>query len=491
MVQGSRYRFTASAMGMALLMALNPVTAQASEASDAQINKLVDTQAPAIAANALKIWSFAEIGYQEKQSSVLLQRELTKAGFKVEAGVAGMPTAFVARFRTGDGPVIALLAEYDALPGLAQTAKPSREEIVGARAGHGCGHNLFGAASVGAAIAVKQWMQREGIKGEIRLYGTPAEEAGAGKVFMVRDGLFRDVDAALHWHPDSENSAAQTSSLAAVGIRYRFKGVAAHAAAAPEHGRSALDGVELMDVAVNFMREHVPQETRIHSIIKHGGTAPNVVPAFAESEYYIRSPKASVLEQIVDRVAKAAQGAAMATGTTVEIVLDTGVYDLLPNDTLGKLMDAKMRAVAMPKYKPAQQAFATEIATTFDKAPFKPGSESVIQPYASGTPSMGSTDVGDISYVVPTAGIVVATFVPGTQGHSWQAVAAGGTDIGTDGAVIAARVMAMTAAELFVEPARIAEAKAELDRRRGADFKYVSLLGDAKPDLSYGLDSQP
>lgn len=484
MAQGSGNKRLFGMICAAMLAA--PVAALASETSDAQVNALVDAQAPVIADNALKIWNFAEIGYHETQSSTLLQRTLTKAGFQVEAGVAGMPTAFIARFRNGDGPVIAILAEYDALPGLSQTAKTVRQEIAGARAGHGCGHNLFGAASVGAAIAVKQWMQRQGIKGEVRVYGTPAEEAGAGKVFMVRDGFFRDVDVALHWHPDSENSAAQTSSLAAVGIRYRFKGIAAHAAAAPEHGRSALDGVEVMDVAVNFMREHVPQETRIHSIIKHGGTAPNVVPAFAESEYYIRSPKAAVLEQIVDRVAKAAQGAAMATGTTVEIVLDTGVYDLLPNDTLGRLMDAKMRAVAMPHYKPAQQAFATEIATTFDKAPFRPGSESVIQPYASGTPSMGSTDVGDISYVVPTAGIVVATFVPGTQGHSWQAVAAGGTDIGTDGAVIAARVIAMTAADLLTEPARIAEAKAELDRRRGANFKYVSLLGDAKPDLTYG-----
>lgn len=489
MIDDLQRLFSSVLLGCGLLLA--PTLAAAAEADDAELGRLVDGGAREITDNALKIWGFAETGYHETKSAALLQASLAKAGFKVTSGVAGMPTAFVARFRNGDGPVIALLAEYDALPGLAQAAVPARKEVAGAKAGHGCGHNLFGAGSVGAAIAVKQWMERHAIKGEVRLYGTPAEEAGAGKVFMVRAGMFDDVDVALHWHPDAENSAAQSTSLAAVGIRYRFRGVAAHASGAPEQGRSALDGVELMDVAVNFMREHVPQETRIHSIIKSGGTAPNVVPAFAESEYYIRSPKAAVLEGIVDRVAKAAQGAALATGTTVEIVLDTGVYDLLPNDTLGQLIDAKLRVAGPPRYDDSQRGFATQLAGTLDKAPYEPGSESRIEPYSSGKQMYGSTDVADISYVVPTAGLTVATFVPGTPGHSWQAVAAGGTRIGTDGAVIAAKVLAMTAADLFQNPARIADAKAELDRRRGAGFRYKALLGDAEPDLHYGEPSQP
>ena len=479
------------ALTASLALGAAPALAQkapAPNADDKQIIGLADKNAPTLAANALKIWTFAEIGYHETQSSALLQATLKDAGFTVKSGVAGMPTAFVASYRTGPGPVIALIGEFDSLPGLAQEAVPTRAPIKGQRAGHGCGHNLFGAASVGAAITVRQWMDANHIKGEIRVYGAPAEEAGAGKVFMVRDGLFADVDAALHWHPADINTASQQRSLAVVGMRFQFHGVASHAAASPEKGRSALDGVEVMDVAVNFLREHVPQETRIHYVIKKGGEAPNVVPDFAESEYYIRSPSAAELAGIVDRVKKAAEGAAIATGTRYEAILDSGVYDLLPNDVLGHIADRNLHALGVPAYDATQAAFAKTLSASLDTKTFTPGSEVAVEAYHSGDLDYGSTDVGDISYVVPTVGIQTATWVPGTSAHSWQAVAASGMTIGTDGAVRAAKVLAMTAADLFRDPAQIKAAKAELDRRRGAGFQYKALLGDVKPDLNYGED---
>lgn len=475
-----------SALALAAALCAAPALAADRTPDQAQIIALSDKAAPDITANALKIWGFAEIGYHEARSSALLQAQLKAAGFTVKAGVAGMPTAFVASYRTGPGPVIAVVGEFDALPGLSQEAVPTRKPIEGQRAGHGCGHHLFGAASAGAAIVLAQWMAANHVQGEIRFYGTPAEEAGAGKVFMVREGLFDDVDAAINWHPSDRNSAAQERSLAVVGMRFRFHGVSAHAAADPEKGRSALDGVEIMNVAVNYLREHVPQETRIHYVIKKGGEAPNVVPDLAESEYYIRSPTAAQLAEVVERVKKAAEGAAIATGTTYEPILDSGVYDLLPNDTLGHIADRNMLLVGGLTYDAAETAFAKTLSQSLDGKTYIPGSETAIEAYHSGDMSYGSTDVGDISYVVPTVGLETATWVPGTSAHSWQAVAAGGTTIGTRAAVQATKVMALTGADLFRDPQALKAAKAELDRRRGPDFKYKALLGDVGPDLTYG-----
>jgi aminobenzoyl-glutamate utilization protein B len=234
---------------------------------------------------ALKIWSTPELGYQETKTSALLQEELKKAGFKIEAGVAGIPTAFVARAGTSDGPVIAILAEIDALPGMSQAATPERKPIPNQIAGHACGHHLFGSGSVAAAIAIKNWLAETGTKGQIRLYGTPAEEGGGGKVYMVRAGLFKDVDVTLYWHPGDANNASQDRNLANTSAKFRFDGQASHAAVAPDRGRSALDAIEAMNFMVNYMREHVPQDARIHYIITNGGAAPNIVPEFAESYY--------------------------------------------------------------------------------------------------------------------------------------------------------------------------------------------------------------
>ena len=396
-----------------------------------------------------------------------------------------MPTAFVASYGSG-GPIIGILAEYDALPGISQDAVPERAPIIEGGAGHACGHHLFGAGSVAAAIAVKEWLDESGHAGTIRLYGTPAEEGGAGKVYMVRDGLFDDVDVALHWHPSSQNSARAGRSLANKSAKFRFSGYSAHAAGAPERGRSALDGVEAMNHMVNLLREHVPQETRIHYVITHGGFAPNVVPDFAEVYYYVRHPNAPTVLELFERVARAAEGAALGTGTEVEYEVIHGLYDLVPNVALGQVMDASLRKVGGVEYTEAERAFARQIQATFEGGPSRPlGSEEEIEEFGVEGVGGGSTDVGDISWVVPTTGLSTATWVPGTSAHSWQAVAAGGTDIGTKGMMVAAKTLALTTIELFQSPDVIAAAWEELTERRGANFAYEALLGDRPPPLDY------
>jgi len=444
----------------------------------------VDGAAPQISEIALKLWAKPELGYLEQEGSALLQKTLREAGFSVEPGVAGLPTAFVASFKTGEGPVIAILAEFDALPGMAQAAVPHREGA-GPGPGHACGHNLFGAGSVGAAMAVKDWMQRNGVKGEIRLYGTPAEEGGGGKVYMVRAGLFKDVDVTLHWHASDANSAAQDVSAANQSGKFRFYGQAAHAAAAPDRGRSAVDAAEIHDVIVNFMREHIPDRTRIHNVLTSAGSAPNVVPDFAESYYYVRQLDPAVVTAVMERVKRAADGAALATETKVEFELVNGVYGLLPNDALGRVMDANLRLVGPPRWTAEEVEFAKTIAATLPPRQTPPPPETAIQAYGTTGDGLGSTDVGDVSYVTPTVGLRVATWAPGTPSHSWQAVAASGSSLGAKGAVVAAKTLALTAADLFRSPETIAAAKQELDRRRGPGFVYRSLAGERKPPLDY------
>ena len=334
--------------------------AELSPEAQRQIVSTVERNEPALDHAALEIWKFAELGYQETQSTALLQGQLRDAGFTITPGIAGEPTAFLASYKSGDGPVIAILAEYDALPGLSQTLSPVQQSA-GAPAGHGCGHNLFGAASVQAAIAVKDWMAANNIKGELRVYGTPAEEGGSGKVYMVRDGLFDDVDVAVHWHPGDVNSARQGDTMANVSGKFRFYGTAAHAAAAPDKGRSALDAVEAMNAMVNLMREHVPDRTRIHYVITDGARAPNVVPAFAESYYYVRHTDPQIVRDVLERVKKAADGAALGTGTRVEFEAIGGVYSMLPNEALMTVMDRNLHAVGGITWTPEEVALATEI----------------------------------------------------------------------------------------------------------------------------------
>ena len=301
----------------------------------ATVMQYIDDNATLYGDVAQQIWDWAEVGYLETQSSNLLQQQLSTAGFEMTTGVAGIPTAFVASWSAGTGgPIVGILAEYDALPGITQDRNPLRDAIDHKAAGHACAHHLFGTGSVAAAIATKMWMQETGQIGEIRLYGTPAEEGGAGKVYMVRDGLFDDVDVVLHWHPSDSNSADARSSLANKSAKFRFTGLSAHAAGAPHRGRSALDGVEAMNHMVNLMREHVPMETRIHYVITSGGAAPNVVPDFSEVYYYVRHPDPAQVNEIFDRVVQTAEGAALGTDTEMEFEVIHGIYNVLPNISL-------------------------------------------------------------------------------------------------------------------------------------------------------------
>lgn len=454
-----------------------------------QLIAAVDANTPKMNDAALKIWNYAELGYQETKSSAVLQDQLKAAGFKVQAGVAGEPTGFVASFKNGSGPVIAILAEFDALPGLSQAAVPTKQPVPGQDNGHGCGHNLFGAASVTSAIALKTWMVQNKIQGEVRVYGTPAEEGGSGKVYMVRDGLFKDVDVTLHWHPGNTNSANQGTSMANISGKFRFYGQSSHASGAPWAGRSALDGVEIMNVANNYLREHIPDRTRIHYVVTNGGKAPNVVPDFAEVYYYVRNADPKIVVDVMDRVKTAAQGAAMITGTKVEFEQTGGVYNLLPNDVLGKVMYQSLSSIGGITWTAEETKFAQELAKSLPNGGGDLSSVGKIQTYrdadTSGDAGGGSTDVADVSWVTPTVGLSTATFVPGSAGHSWQNVAAGGMTIGLKGAALAAKTLSITGAELFSNPELIAQAKAELKQRQGEGFVYKSLLGDRKPPLDY------
>jgi aminobenzoyl-glutamate utilization protein B len=467
-----------------LALAAVPVSVQAQPADlMSEISAMIDARSGESARTARQLWEWAEVGYQEQKSSDLLKQSLKANGFTISSGVAEIPTAFTAEFGKG-GPVIAILAEYDALPGINQDAVASRSPVEGKSAAHACGHNLFGAGSVEAAIAISKWLKQTGTPGRIRLYGTPAEEGGSGKVYMVRAGLFNDVDIALHWHADDENSAAARTTLANRSAKFRFRGVSAHAAGAPEKARSALDGVEGFNMMVNMMREHVPQQSRIHYVITEGGTAPNVVPDFAEVFYYVRHPDPVEVDAIWTRLEDAARGAAMGTGTKVDWEVIHGNNPLLVNEPLAKMMDAKLRQVGGVTYTPEEQKFAEGIYASFDKPGLPLGSQEEVQPYDV-TLGYGSTDVGDVSYATPTVGLRTATWVPGTSAHSWQSSAASGMSIGFKGVQVAAKTLTLAAIELYTNPELRAEARAEFDKARGPGYQYKSLLGDRDPPLDY------
>ena len=449
---------------------------------------LAQQQQSAGIALADEIWNLAELGYLEYRSSGALQRYLIENDFQVETGAGGIPTAFVASYRsTGadeSDPVIAILAEFDALPGLNQAATPFRSVAQEGGAGHACGHHLFGAASSTAAVALSQWLQANDVRATIKLVGTPAEEGGSGKVYLARAGVFDGVDVVLHWHPGDGNSASPSSTTSNKSGRFTFTGRAAHAASAPDRGRSALDGVEAMNYMVNLMREHVPQTARLHYVITDGGDAPNIVPETAQVYYYVRHPDRDQVVELFERVVRAAEAAAMGTDTQVDVEVMHGNYPVLPNHTLAQLVNDNLVAMGGIEYSAEEQAFAETIRKTLISPRRELGSQQRIAPYQP-RQSMGSTDVGDVSWLVPTVGFSTATWVPGTPAHSWQAVAAGGMSIGHKGMGLASRLLAKSAAQLILQPDVIAEAKAELRRSQGPDFVYAALLGDRKPPLDY------
>ena len=470
---------------LAALMAL----ALTARAGKPEISRAVAASAEESWAMAKSIWEYAEPGYLETKSSKLIADRLEKAGFKLSRGVAEIPTAFTASFGEGK-PVIAILGEYDALPELSQEALPVRQpRKEGNGYGQACGHHLFGVGSMTAALAVAEEIRAGRAKGTVRFYGCPAEEGGAAKAFMVRAGLFTDVDVALHWHPGSRNSVGDPSCLARIAARFRFHGTAAHAAGSPERGRSALDGLLLAIHAVELMREHTPTGTRLHHTILSGGGAANVVPEFAEGFFYVRHPKSEVVRELYPRLLKCAQAGALATETRLEVVNLGGTLELLANEPLSGVIHANMKALKKLQYDDDETRFALKLRETITgKLPPLEDIATIHENYGGTT--MGSTDVGDVSWVVPTAGFSAACWAPGTPGHSWQAVACGGTTMGKKGMLLAAETLAGAAFDLMTSPETVAKAKAEFKKRLGAEGYKPLLEKDQKPPLDYRLPAR-
>ncbi len=444
-----------------------------------RLAELIDVRKDQYIALSDAIWEEPELRFEERAAAERLCRVLEEWGFAVERGAGGVETAFVATAGSGGGPVIGFLGEYDALPSLSQRAGVCAEEpLLPGGPGHGCGHNLLGVGALAAAVATRDYLAEAGIEGTVRYYGCPAEEGGGGKVLMVAAGLFRDVDAAITWHPSDEHYVFSASTLATQALEFFFTGRSAHAAKSPHTGRSALDAVELTNVGSNYLREHIPQEARLHyAIFDTGGNAPNVVQARAAVRYQIRSPKGGQVADVAERVCNIARGAALMTGTQVRIEEGARYLNIIPNTVVERLMQEGLEALGLPEVSAQERAFAAEVRTTLPeeersnrRIPENGGAGDVAEALPPYRPHMSihpaSTDVGDVSWVVPTAQYRSAVWALGTQPHSWQAVAQGKTPFAHKGMLHAGKVMAATAVALFLQPGKLAEAKAELEKAR-------------------------
>ena len=461
--------------------------AQPTPQAHKQLETLVDEHAANWKQVSKQVWDYAELGYHENKSSALLQAQLKDAGFSIEAGVADEPTAFIASYGQGK-PVIAILGEFDALPGLSQKPEPERDPVAAGAPGHGCGHNLLGSGAALAAVAVKEYMAEHHVAGTLRYYGTPAEEGGSGKVYMVRDGLFKDVDVVLHWHPSDRNGVNNGGALAVISAKFTFHGVAAHAAMAPDRGRSALDAVMLMGNGIEFMREHVPSNTRIHYIISKGGVAPNIVPDLAQIDLMARHPSNATLAEIWERILNISKGAALMTGTTVEVEDIGSDANIIGNDALAPVAQKNLEEVGGYTMDAEQKQFAETLQKTLgiDSVPSLDLTKEVepLRPYDPNAPS-ASTDVGDVSWAVPTIGFGAATFVPGVAAHTWQAAASAGMSIGQDGMVVASKALALTAVDLFTTPALVQAAKADFDKKLAGKKYQTAIPARQKPLIDY------
>ena len=435
----------------------------------------------------------------EYESSRLLADELERWGFRVSRGVAGMPTAFTAEWGKGH-PVIGIMGEYDALPGLSQKPVPHREPLVEGAPGHGCGHNIHGTSGLAGAIATKTAMEETGIRGTIRFYGCPAEENYDGKVFMVRAGLFDDVDACLSHHPSAVNTARLSSSNAVNSVKFHFYGRSSHAAGSPEQGRSALDAVELMNIGVNYMREHIIEKARIHYIIEAGGGQPNVVPDYARSWFYVRAPEREQVEQIYAWVLRIADGADLMAGTTHRVEFLGGCYNLLPNKTLSEVVISNMREIGPPDYTEEELRFAREIGKTVPPEQKRDALrkinfpnwerymdvdlvQDVIEPWDEGMVMAGSTDVADVSWKAPTMEFGTTAFVLGAPGHSWQATACSGMSIGHKSLIFAAKTIAGSALDLLTKPDLLERAKREFRERLKGRVYRSPIPDEVQPPL--------
>lgn len=428
-----------------------------------------------------KIWAYAETALNETKSSKELADYAEAQGFTVKRGVAGMPTAFIAEFGSGK-PVIGIMGEYDALPGISQKAQPTRDPLLAGAAGHGCGHNLFGAGSMGAALAIKELMTSGKLKGTVRFYGTPAEESVGGKIYMVRDGLFSDLDVCLDWHPNPEVAASTQSSQAMVDFIVEFKGKSAHAAADPWNGRSAVDGLEAFTHGVNLLREHVLPSVRMHYAIKAGGDVPNVVPEYAKVWMWIRDSKRSVVDEVFTRVKDIANGAGLIAGVEVKVTVQTGDYEMLVNRTGAAALQKNLEILGPITYSAEEIAFAKKIQET--QGGEQTGLDGEIHPLKETLkdPEGGSTDVGDISWNVPEITLVTTTAPKNTAWHGWAVVACGGMSIGHKGLVFSSKALAMTMVDLFENEQLRKDIRAEFEKRKGTQI-YKAYIPDGPPPI--------
>lgn len=452
-----------------------------------------------------QIWQHPEVAWKEFKSSRIQADYLEKEGFTITWDIGGMNTAFIAEWGEGK-PILGFVGEYDALPGLSQKLQPTKEALIEGGDGHGCGHNLLGTGAVASAVAVQKWLKSKGASGTVRYYGCPAEEKGSGKVYMAMAGAFDDLDAALNFHPAKLNMPEKGGTVGVNAIYYRFHGRTAHAGGAPHKGRSALDAVELMNVGVNYLREHVKDDVRMHYIITEGGTAPNIVPDEAEVYYYLRAAKPDYLAEVVERVRKVAEGAALMTETSVEIRFEEGCSPLINNHYLADLQFQAMQSIGPIHFTPEEIKFAQQINDGFPDTNedyiedmieyYKPTTENAeaLNAYRD-LPligenfigldeqiiATGSTDVGDLSQIVPVSLLNTTCFPTGCPGHSWGNVAAAGMSIGHKGMMHAAKVMALTAVELYSDPDHLVEIHREFDQKRGGKTYVPMIPKDAKP----------
>jgi aminobenzoyl-glutamate utilization protein B len=450
------------------------------------------------------VWEYAELGLVELKSSRLLADELEGHGFRVERGVAGMPSAFMGVWGSG-GPVIGVMGEYDALPGLSQKPVPHKEPLREGAPGHGCGHNIHGASGLAGAIALRYAMEKTGLTGTVKFFGTPAEENYDGKVFMAMAGLFDDVDACLSHHPGQVNTAGLRSSNAMNSVKFHFYGKTSHAAGSPEQGRSALDAVELMNIGVNYMREHVVDKARIHYVIEEGGGQPNVVPDYARTWYYVRAPERDQVDRIYEWILKVAEGAALMTDTTLRVELLGGIYNKLPNKTLSEIVITNMREIGAPEYTEKELEFVRRIGETVPAEQKRDSLRKwelpdweryldvdlvtdILDPWDEGKVGGGSTDVSDISWKTPTMEFSTTAGVLGTPGHSWHFVATSGMSIGHKSLIFAAKTLAGAALDLITKPELLRKAQEE-QKERLAGRVYKCVNAELQPPLEVAREA--
>ncbi|MDC3413990.1 amidohydrolase [Aquibacillus sp. 3ASR75-11] len=444
------------------------------------------------------IWEHPQLAYEEDFAYNLQVSKLKDEGFTIHSPISGISTAFTAEYGSGK-PIIGILGEYDALPGLSQKVSAVQEQVVSNGPGHGCGHNLLGTAGVEGVIALKKVMEEENLSGTIRYYGCPAEEVLSGKTFMARSGVFNDLDCALTWHPWTSNSATNMSMQSMVSIKFNFKGIPAHAAASPHAGRSALDAVELMNVGANYLREHVSEGSRIHYVITNGGLAPNIVPEYASVWYYLRAATKEQVEDMLRRVQKISQGAALMTETEVNSEMEAFAYNTLPNETINDLMYENMQESGSLQFTDEEQNFAQEIVKTIDpdilKMAQKTTGELLPITYQNdkqtlGKTMPGSTDVGDVSWITPVGSIMTTCAPVGVQLHSWQATASFGSPIGFKGMHFAAQTMALSAYDLLMNRDNILDRTKEEFQKSTDGKRYVAGISDeVKPPCIEKIDN--